>query len=68
MLTTKLEVVEDIDEKNSTSQWTSAQQNNLKEFNKVKAEMKNRLSRDFFQDQEEDVSIEFKDSEEDFDK
>lgn len=68
MLMTQLETVEDIEEKNSTSQCTSAQQNNLKDIGKAKADLKNRLSRDFFQDHEEDVSIEFKDQEVDLDK
>ena len=68
MLTTQLEIVEDIDEKNSTSQWTSVQQNNLKDLGKIKEELKNRLSRDFFHDHEDDVSIEFHDEDTNLDK
>ena len=58
-LKTQLEVVEDTDEKNSTSQCTSAQRNNLKDTVKSKEDHKTRQSRDFFNDNEIDVSIGF---------
>ena len=65
---TYLEVVEDTDEKNSTSQCTSTQQNNLKENAKSKDDHKTRHSRDFFQDNDADVSLEFNEDDENLDQ
>lgn len=58
-MTTQLEIVEDTDEKNSTSQCTSARQNNQKDSLKSKGDHKTRQSKDFSNDNDINVSIDF---------
>jgi len=65
---TQLEPVEDTEERNSTSQCTSVQQNNLLDRNKIKVDLKNRPSRDFFQEVDEDVTIGLNGEEVNFDQ